>query len=202
MRTHTGRAITATGLGRPNCPRRIKEIYDGLGGLGFPCSNMKHPLSAALKFASSYGHFTALDSCSLCLCWKGIRSFQKYFHPYEEPLLFYKVVYSKRTGAWGSIRVAVALALSQVHVGHPTWCDFICNKWRTKTEISLVHSSFIEEYRLLNWSVFLFCGETSCWIPSTPCKRERKTEWGVGGFMKVDNRMLNDRDREMWAKFE
>lgn len=85
MLIHTGHPITTAGPGRPNCPRalgRIKEIYGGQGGLGFPCSNMKLPLSAALKCASSYGHFTALDSCSLCLCWKGIRSFQKYFHPY------------------------------------------------------------------------------------------------------------------------
>lgn len=176
MRSSTGHAMTMAGPGRPNCPRalrRIKEIYGGLGGLGFPCSNMKLPLSAALKCASSYGHFTALDSCSLCLCWKGIRSFQKYFHPCTGTSLFFIFYFLKRGSEWPLLwnNSSWTASVSQVLVRCPAWCDFVSSKWRMKAEVSLFHSSFIG-----NWfSVFLCCGEMSCWIPTRPCKLERKT---------------------------
>lgn len=143
MRTYTGHAISAAGPGR-NCPRalrRIKEIYGGLGGLGFPCSNMKLPLSAALKCASSYGHFTALDSCSRCLCWKGIRSFQKYFHPYTGTSSFFSL---KKKTPKVFLRGS---ELNTIDVTSPHWpSDFM----------SMGALSFLF-YSLLIENMFLYC---------------------------------------------
>lgn len=112
----------------------------------------------------------------------------------QEPLYF--IIFFKRGSEWPLLwnNSSWTASVSQVLVRCPAWCDFVSSKWRMKAEVSLFHSSFIG-----NWfSVFLCCGEMSCWIPTRPCKLERKTvkrgrwTWIRGLYNDRDQRNLSE----------